>query len=199
MTNRCDCPAGFTNSGVSINNPLSWNHSKLIVIDRKICNAGGTNLYEGYNDESNPIRDVSITYENPRLATQAANFIYGLATAEDQRTVKILQRIKQTSTAAYTQSTNTTIFVPPSKTISGLVANFLPGEQLDDFTREEVDKIDTMVVSRYGVSPDGVVDIEKENLSDTILPTFIRQARHSLKKYYHTHPYLLYTASIITC
>ena len=171
---------GFTNSGVSINNPFSWNHSKLIVIDRKICNTGGTNLYEGYNHQDNPIRDVSTTYESHRLASQAANFIYGLATTEDQRTVKILQRIKQTSTAVYTQSTNTTILVPPSKTISGLVADFLPGEQLDDFTREEFDKIDTMVVSRYGVSPDGIVGIEKENLSDTILPTFIRQAQHSL-------------------
>lgn len=174
---------GFSNSGVSSSNLLSWNHSKVVVIDRKTCNIGGTNLYEGYNHDSNPIRDISTTFESPRLATQAANFIYGLATSEDQRKFSIIQRITQTQTAMYERKTDTTVLLSSGnskKKTNNLVTGFIPAKKLGPLTQDELAKADTIVVSRYGVSPSKNVSIEKKNSSDVILPALIRQAQHSL-------------------
>jgi len=174
---------GFSNSGVSSNNLLSWNHSKIIVIDRKTCNIGGTNLYEGYNHESNPIRDISTTHESPRLASQAANFIYDLATSKDQRSALSVSPITQTTTAMYRQDTNATVLISSTETLNHSihsVVDFIPAEKFDQLTSNELANVNTMAVLRYGINANQNADIERQNISDVILPTLVRQAQDSL-------------------
>jgi len=62
-------------------NPLLWNHAKLIIVDRKYTNIGSTNLYENYEIRNNLIKNVSVTFnENPQLTSLVHKFMHNLVT-----------------------------------------------------------------------------------------------------------------------
>ncbi len=64
---------------------LSWNHSKIIVIDGKKINVGGINLFSEYNKfgHRRP-RDLAVTIENKKMARAGEMFIKNLLQAKAQ-------------------------------------------------------------------------------------------------------------------
>jgi len=166
---------GFSRSGRNVENILSWNHAKLIVVDGKYTNIGGTNLFEGYHG-ANRIKDVSVTFnDNPQLASLVHKFIYNLATTP---------HFENGYNTSYVTSTTTAIY-------SGKKAVRLKGNAGDvprevktflNYSIKPVDPtkapVNMMVIPRYGYITNDNSEIR--NISDIAQVELIKAAQKEI-------------------
>ena len=166
---------GFTRSGRNSANILSWNHAKLIVVDGKYTNIGGTNLFEGYNG-ANRIKDVSVTFnDNPQLASLVHKFIYNLAATPHFENGYNTSFVTSTTTAIY--SGNKAVRLNGSAgDIPREVKTFL------NYSIKPVDPknnpVNMMVIPRYGYITNGNSDIR--NISDIAQVELIKSATKTI-------------------